>query len=85
MKDLSLLVFMTQLGLSVAFPLAGFILLGVWLHQSCGWGIWTGWAGIIIGVACAIEGLRSTLKAMASMAKDKKSKQEPGVSFNDHD
>ena len=24
MKDLSLLVFMTQLGLSVAFPLAGF-------------------------------------------------------------
>ena len=85
MKDLSLLVFMTQLGLSVALPLAGFILLGVWLHQSCGWGIWTVWAGIIIGFACAIEGLRSTLKAMAVMAKDKKSKQDPGVSFNDHD
>lgn len=85
MKDLSLLVFLTQLGLSVALPLAGFVFLGVWLHQSLDWGVWTVWAGIIIGFACAIEGLRSTLKAMAMMAKDKKSKQDPGVSFNDHD
>ena len=85
MKDLSLLVFLTQLGLSVALPLAGFVLLGVWLHQSLGWGVWTVWAGIVIGFACAIEGLRSTRKAMAMMAKDKKSKQNPGVSFNNHD
>ena len=85
MKDLSLLIFLTQLGLSVALPLAGFVLLGVWLHQGCGWGAWTVWAGIIIGFACAIEGLRSTLKAMSMMAKDKKPKQNSGVSFNDHD
>ena len=85
MKDLSLLVFLTQLGLSVALPLAGFVFLGVWLHQSWGWGAWTVWAGIIIGFACAIEGLRSTLKAMTIMAKDQKSKQDPGVSINDHD
>ena len=85
MKDLSLLVFLTQLGLSVALPLAGFVLLGVWLHQSLGWGIWTVWAGIILGLAGAIEGLRSTLKAIALLTKDKKAKQDPGVSFNDHD
>ena len=85
MKDFSLLVFLTQLGLSVALPLAGFVFLGVWLHQSLGWGTWTVWAGIIIGFACAIEGLRSTLKAMSVMTKGKKPKQDPGVSFNDHD
>ena len=85
MKDLSLLVFLSQLGLSVALPLAGFVLLGVWLHQSCGWGVWALWVGIVIGFLCAIEGLRSTLKAMSTMTKEKKDKQNPGISFNDHD
>lgn len=85
MKDLSLLVFLTQLGLSVAVPLAGFILLAVWLHQSCGWGGWVIWAGVALGLICAVEGLRSTLRAMSMMAKDKKGKPDPGVSFNDHD
>ena len=33
MKDLGLLVWLTQLGLSVAFPLAGFVLLGLWLRR----------------------------------------------------
>ena len=36
MKDLSLLVWLTQLGLSVAVPLAGFILLAVWLRSRFG-------------------------------------------------
>ena len=41
MKELNLLVWLTQLGISVAGPLAGFILLAVWLRQrfdlaSCG-------------------------------------------------
>ena len=44
MKDLSLLIWLTQLGFSVAFPLAGFILLGVWLHDRFGWGQWVIWA-----------------------------------------
>lgn len=85
MKDLSMLVFLTQLGLSVALPLAGFVLLGVWLHQSLGWGVWTVWAGVILGIISAIEGLRTTLKAMELLAKDKKDKPDPSVSFNDHD
>ena len=41
MKNLSLIVWLTQLGLGVAIPLAGFVLLGVWLHNSVGWGVWT--------------------------------------------
>ncbi len=84
MKNLSMLVWITQLGLSVVIPLAGFVLLAVWLHNAHGWGVWVIWAGVALGVICAVEGLRSSLKAMDLLAKDKPGKQPP-VSFNDHD
>lgn len=85
MGDLSLLVFFTQLGLTVALPLAGFILLAVWLQNTFALGGWVIWVGIILGLWTAISGLRSTLKTMSQLAKDKKETQDPGVSFNDHD
>lgn len=84
MKDLSLLVWLTQLGLSAALPLAGFVLLGVWLYRQQGWGVWAVIAGVVLGIVCAIEGLRSSLKAMQALARDNK-KDPPPVSFNDHD
>ena len=85
MKELSLLVWLTQLGFSVAFPLAGFVLLAVWLHKSCGWGSWVIWVGIILGLVCAIDGLRTSLKAMDRLSRRKKDDTPPPVSFNDHD
>lgn len=84
MKNISLLVWMTQLALSVAVPLAGFVLLGVWLRNRFGWGAWVVVVAAVIGVLCAIEGLRSSLKTMERMAKDE-TKEKPPVSFNDHD
>ena len=83
MKDINLLVWLSQLGLSIAVPLGGFILLGVWLHQSCGWGVWTVWTGVIIGLVCAADGLRSSLRIMKKMSSDKQDQQP--VSYNDHD
>ena len=82
MKDVSLLVWLTQLGLSTALPLAGFILLALWL-RSLGWGDWVIWAGIIVGFICAIDGFRNSLKAMSRLSKNKQ--EEPPLSFNDHD
>lgn len=84
MKNVNLLVWLTQLGLSVALPPLGFILLAVWLRDRFGWGNWVIWAGIVIGIVCAIDGLRVSLRAMERMAKDKKEQDLP-VSFNDHD
>lgn len=84
MKDLRLLVWLTQLGFSVAFPLAGFILLAVWLRDRWGWGDWVLWVGIVIGVSCAIDGLRSSLKVMAQFSRGEK-KDPPPTAFNDHD
>lgn len=84
MKDLSLIVWLTQLGLSTALPLAGFVLLAIWLRDRFGWGDWVIWVGVIVGFVCAIDGFRTSLKAMSRMQKDKPS-DEPPVSFNDHD
>jgi len=84
MKDLNLLVWLSQLGISVALPLAGFVLLGVWLHQQLQWGIWVIFAGIALGLLSAIQGLRNSLKAMEQMTKEKK-EQIPPITFNQHD
>ena len=83
MKNLKLLVWLTQLGLSVAVPPAMFILLALWLRDSCGWGGWVLWIGIVLGIVTAIDGLRTSLKAMSRLSENKK-REEPPVSFNEH-
>lgn len=85
MKDLNLLVWLTQLGLSIAFPLAGFVLVAVWLHEQFGWGVWVIWVGLALGTVCAINGLRTSLKAMERLSSKAKNDSPPPVSFNDHD
>ena len=84
MKKMNLLIWLTQLGLSVVVPLGGFILLALWLRQQFGWGDWVIIVGVLLGVVCAVDGLRTSLKAMERMSKDKKEEQEPPASFNDH-
>lgn len=83
MKNLNLLVWFTQLGLSVALPPVGFVLLALWLRDSCGWGGWVLWAGIVLGVICAFDGLRTSLQAMERMSRNEK--EDKPVSFNEHD
>ena len=83
MKEMSLFVFVTQLGLSVAVPLGGFIFLGIWLRQRFDLGIWVVLAGIFLGIVTAVDGLRSSLKAMERLSRDKK-QDPPPVSFNNH-
>ena len=83
MKDWNLFIWLTQLGLSTAAPLAGFILLGVWLHENLQWGVWTVIVGVVLGIICAVDGLRMSVKSMERMTKDKK--KDPPVGFNDHD
>lgn len=85
MKNISLIVWLTQLGFSIAFPLAGFILLAVWLRSRFDLGIWVLIVGIILGVIGAVDGLRSSLKAMERLSKNNSESDPPPVSFNDHD
>ncbi len=84
-KDLNLLIWLAQLGISVVTPLAMFILLAVWLQRQWSWGGWTLWVGILLGVYCAVQGFRSSLKTMERFAKDKKEDTPPPAAYNDHD
>ena len=85
MKDISLIVWLTQLGISVVAPLGCSALLSVWLRNRFELGQWVIWVGVAFGTVCAIDGLRSSLKLMARLSKRKKDPEPPPVSFNDHD
>lgn len=85
MKNLNLLIWLTQLGLSTVLPLATFTILAIYLRDRFGWGDWVIWVGVVLGVICAIDGFRDSLKAMVRMAKNGEEKEQPPVSFNDHD
>lgn len=83
MKHLNMLIWLTQLGLSVALPLTGFLLLGVWLHTAKGWGVWTVIAGLALGLICSIRSFLDAVKAMELMSRNK-NEQKPPLSFNKH-
>ena len=86
MKNLSLLVWLTQLGLSVVAPLVGYVLLALWLRSRFSWGNWVIWCGAAIGLISAVDGLRGSLRLMSRMAKDRQEDDTPPpVSFNNHD
>lgn len=86
MKNLHLLVWLTQLGISTAVPLAGFVLLAVWLRNRFQLGVWVLLVGIGLGIVSAINGLRSSLQAMEKQSgKDKQEREGQTVSFNDHE
>lgn len=84
MKNVNLVVWLSQLGLSVAAPPALFILLAVWLHNTYSWGKWVIWVGIGLGVYCAITGFIQSLRTLDRLS-GKKETENPPVSFNDHD
>lgn len=86
MEHLGLLIWLTQLGISVVSPPVGFILLAVWLRNSFGWGDWIVWVGAVFGLVCAIQGLLDSLKAMDKYVKrNKKQDTPPPISFNEHE
>ena len=77
------LVWMTQLGLSIAAPLVLCILGAVWLRDRFGWGGWVVALGILIGLGAAVSSLWSSFKSIQRQAGEE-DKGDPGVSFNDH-
>ena len=85
MKNAKLLIWMTQLGISVAVPPACFIFLAVWLRNRFDFGQWIVWAGVVLGLISAIDGWRTSLKAMSKLSESKVEKNPPPVSFNDHE
>ena len=85
MKEFNMLIWLTQLGFSVAVPLGGFVLLGLWLRSRFGLGAWVVISGCVLGLICAVNALRHSLKMMEQMDRRNGPKTPPPVSFNDHE
>ena len=83
MKDLKLLVWITQLGLSIAMPMAGFTLLGVWLRDRFGLGAWVVLVGCAVGLISAARSFIGALRFLSQ--QQRKQDPEPPVGFNRHE
>ena len=84
MKNLHLIVWLTQLGLSTAVPLIGFVWLAVWLRDRFDLGLWVIFVGVGIGVYSAVDGLRNSLRTMEKLSR-KEQEDRPALNFNDHE
>ncbi len=84
MKNLQLLSWLTQLGLSTAIPLVGFVLLAVWLQGRFSLGSWALYLGIGLGLFCACNGFYRNLKLLNTLTRDNEQKKPP-ASYSEHD
>lgn len=84
MKGAKLLIWLTQLGLSVAVPMGGFILVALWLRSRFHWGAWVIVVGVVLGLIGAVDGLRNSLKIMEQMSKTE-DETPPPTAFDTHE
>ena len=86
MKEFNMLIWLTQLGISVTAPLAIFTLLGLWLRSRFDLGAWIILISCLLGFVCAVRSFCQSLKMMEMMDKNgSRKKDPPPVSFNDHE
>lgn len=83
MKYLKDLIWITELGLSVATPLALFLLAAVWLQNRFGLGGWIIILGLFLGLYSAFSSARTFARFYSS--KKSKKEDEPPVTFREHD
>lgn len=84
-KYISLLLWVTQFGLSVLFPVCFFLLLAAWLQQKYDLGLWVIVVLGIFGLLVSISTARSCIRALRKDAEAAGEQKLPPVSFNDHD
>ena len=82
MKTLSLILWVTQFGLSILFPPCFFLWLAAWLQQKHGFGLWTSVVGGILGILIAFSTAKANWRSMRKEAES--GSTPPPVSFNDH-
>ena len=85
MKDLKLLVWLTQLGISVAFPMCLFVGIALWLQSRFSLGSWIVVVGVVLGLGIAIHEFYQTMKLLDRIGNKKKKDEAPPVFFNDHE
>ncbi|MBQ7859111.1 MAG: AtpZ/AtpI family protein [Faecalibacterium sp.] len=79
-KLLEDIMWLTQLGFSILFPLVFFLWLAHWLVTSHGWPMWVYVPAIVLGLGCAAR----TFWVFAQRMLKKASKGEKPPRFNRH-
>jgi hypothetical protein len=82
-KDIHLIVWISQLGLSVLAPLCICVLGSVWLRNRLGLGVWIIFVGLALGLLGAVGSFRGCLASMRRLSENKKDPPPP-TSFNKH-
>ena len=76
-----LLAWVTQFGFSVVAPLAGCILLAVWLRDRFALGGWVLALGVALGILGAVGGLASSIRLMDRMGAAAQKRVRSGGKF----
>lgn len=84
MKVLSLLMWVTQFGLSILLPPCLFLLLANWLQNRFGLGPWVMIVLGLLGLYTAFTTARANLKSMLKAVAEVSGNEEPPMAFNDH-
>ena len=87
MKFLSLIMWVTQFGVSLVFPMCLFMWLGYWLCNRFGFGVWLMVVCGVIGFMTTLSTVKSCWKSMKKLADEASGRDEhepPSVAFNDH-
>ena len=85
MKVFSLLLWVTQFGLSVLFPLCFFLLSATWLQQKFDLGMWIIAVSGILGLLTSISTARACIRSLRKEAEEASNRKDPPpTSFNSH-
>ena len=85
MKMLSLLLWVTQFGFSVLFPMCFFLLSGTWLQRQFGFGMWIIGLSSVLGILTTISTARSCIRSLRKAAEEASDQKEHPISFNEHE
>lgn len=84
MKILNLLLWVTQFGFSILFPMCFFLMLAVWLRTKFGLGMWIIAVFGVLGLLTTVSTVKSCLRSLLQAAEEASSQEEPPIAFNDH-
>lgn len=84
MKILNLLLWVTQFGFSILFPLCFFLWVGYWLQTKFALGIWVVAVLGVLGLMTTVSTVKSCLKSILKAADEASDRKEVPIAFNNH-
>lgn len=84
MKVLNLLLWVTQFGFSIMFPMCFFLLLAIWLQNKFSLGMWIIVVFGILGLLTTVSTVKSCLRSLLKAAEEASPQKDRPIAFNKH-